>query len=350
MENPFIVENKNIEQKLSAKEYLMKELMEDISIFSELAQKAIRKLVGGDNNLMDDEATALKNERDEWWMEKYGFPYKQKQARNEVLMRKYAPPEEKAKAIELQRSLLEALKNDDQEKVKELQDVYFREYPDQLEGVTILFEMLPFLRLSAKVSKESKDYSTEKENFEYLTQYQFLLTDFILFNSKDKEFMKNFWDIWATIAKNDGVLREFNILRRGILSQVSVFKIFEALGFTPKLSHPKEDAFEAIDMWSGSGEAVQIKGTPNDDAAVLIETDEISFPGVDINDGGELKHLNSYMQNQAQKFRAKLSRYNKFTKQDVKGYFVVIPYSKFDHVTGEPDREFVNRVREELTI
>ena len=51
---------------------------------------------------------------------------------------------------------------------------------------------------------------------------------------------------------------------------ISVFKIFEALGFSPKLSHPKEDAFEAIDMWSGAGDAVQIKGTRDDNAAVLI--------------------------------------------------------------------------------
>jgi len=347
MESPFIVEDRKYEQVLTSKQYLMQEILEDISMFSETARKAIRKLENK-QNLDDLEGRVLSEERAVWWQEKYGFPYTQSAARNEVLMRKHAPPEQKVKAWKLQEAFLESIANDDEEKIEELKEIYFKQYPDQLEGVSILFEMLPFLRLSAKVSEESNDYGTEKENFEYLTQYQFLLTDFIIFNSKDKEFMKNFWRVWARIAENDGVLRQFNILKRGILSQVSVFKIFEALGFSPKLSHPKEDAFEAIDMWSGSGEAVQIKGTRDDDAAVLIETDEIGFPGVDIKDGKELKHLNSYMQVQAQNFRAKLNRYNKFTQKDVKGFFIVIPHSKFDHITGEPDPEFVERVRAEL--
>ena len=72
------------------------------------------------------------------------------------------------------------------------------------------------------------------------------------------------------------------------------------------------------------------------------------FPGVEVNDEGELKHLNSYMQSQAQKFRAKLDRYNRYTKKDVKGYFIVIPHSKFDHITGEPDKDFVEKVRAEF--
>ena len=158
-------------------------------------------------------------------MEKYGFPYNQKQARNEVLMRKYAPPEEKIKAWKLQNDFLQAMADKDQQRISELKEVYYREYPDQLEGVSVLFEMLPFLGLSVRVGKENKTFGTEKDNFEYLTQYQFLLTDFIIYNSKDKLFMKNFWDLWAKIAKDADMLREFNILKRGILSQVSVFKI-----------------------------------------------------------------------------------------------------------------------------
>ena len=349
MENPFIVEDEKLEKKMSAREYLMQEMLDDISIFSDVARKAIKRLARGNDNLKDEEATVLKNERDEWWMDKYGFPYNQKQARIEVLMRKYAPPAEKAKAIELQRSLIDALKNDDKDRIKELQEEYLREYPDQLEGVIILFELSNFNSLNKKVSEDRKEYKTQKSDFEELTQYQFLLTDFILYNSKDKEFMQNFWKLWAKISEDQDLLREFFLIKRGIMSQVAVHKLFGELGYSPKLAHPKEDAFDAIDMWTDTGDVVQIKGT-NEDQPVVIESEEIAFPAVTIEDKGNLKYLNSYMMQQAQRFQAKLSRFNKKTKQSAKGYFVVIPYSKFDPITGEPDKEFVERVREEMGL
>lgn len=348
MENPFIVEVKEVEQKLTPRQYLMQEMLEDISLFSAGAQKAIKELAKGNDNLDDELATALKDERDVWWMEKYGFPYKQKQARIEVLMRKYAPPAEKAKAMELQRSLLEALKNDDQEKVKELQEMYFREYPDQLEGVTVLFELANFNKLNKKVSEDRKEYKTQKSDFEELTQYQFLLTDFILYNSEDKEFMQNFWKVWAKISEDQNLLREFNLLKRGILSQVAVHKLFDKLGYSPRLAHPREDAFDAIDIWTEAGDVVQIKGTDKNQP-VILESEEIAFPAVEVKDKGTLKYLNSFMMQHAQRFRTKLQRFNEKTHQAAKGYFVVIPYTKFDHITGEPDREFVERVRVEFT-
>ena len=56
MENPFIVDG-NLEKRLTARDYLMQELLEDISIFSDSAQEAIKKLSRGEDNLNDNEAT-----------------------------------------------------------------------------------------------------------------------------------------------------------------------------------------------------------------------------------------------------------------------------------------------------
>jgi len=338
MENPFIVEmpTQPVEsEKKRLKRYLVQELEEDISIFSEKARGLIEKILAGEK-LTRAENDVFIPERNTWWLDKYGFPFDQVQARDEILKRKYAPQKELTKAQDLQKSLLDAMQAHDQQRIKELEEVYLREYPDQLEGVTILFEMANFLNLSVQVASDKEEFKAKKDDFEYLTQYQFLLTDFIVYNGKDKAFMEKFWKVWAKIAQDQNLLNEFNKLKRGIMSQVAVHRLFAELGFAPKLSHPREDAFDAIDIWTERGEVVQIKGT--------------RVPATQIEHKSTLKYLNSYMFQEAQRFRAKLKRYNQRTGKDAKGYFVVIPYSKFDPITGEPDEDFVRQVKKELAI
>ena len=150
---------------------------------------------------------------------------------------------------------MEALKAQDEHKISELKARYKTEYPNQIEGIEVLFGLPEFLRTQADINKQKQEKSHHlsqpevKQQFKNLTEYQFLMTHFILQNSNDKAFLSDFWNILEKIGGQMGNLRDVHTQRNGVLTQVAVYKILEQLGERPRLSHPDEDAFEAIDLW-----------------------------------------------------------------------------------------------------
>jgi hypothetical protein len=319
------------------KEHEMEEMRSDISAFSPAARAIVEKYL--DNRpLAPEEAKIFRDEREKWWSDKYGFSYNfsAKSVRSEVLRKKYAPPEELARANELQERMFAAIAQNspDAEKLKQ---EYLECYPDQLEGIEIIFGIRPFLELSRKMDTEEIPYAERIKILEEITEYQFLLTHFVQSNGQDKKFLALFWNTLEKIASQSELSRQLNIIRRGIITQVATFRMLEAAGTHPRLSHPSEDAFKSVDLWSDRGYAVQIKGTPEMEPRIM-ETDEIGFPGAETQSG----HYNSHLFAQAQRFKMKVARDGK------KGYFIVTPYSKVDFVTGEPDKELIDFAKRKL--
>jgi hypothetical protein len=130
------------------------------------------------------------------------------------------------------------------------------------------------------------------------------------------------------------------MFQRGVVTQVATHRIFKELGFNPKISHPDEDAFKKIDMWSDKKHAVQIKGSAHE-AFGIYETDEIGPAPVEISEDGKTRKL---FDGQLRSFRTKLKSFG----SDVKGYFIVIPSNMLDFSTGEPSRELVELVRHKI--
>lgn len=339
---------------ISASAYIGAEIVEDISLFSTNERIIIEKWARGEK-LSPKEQSSLALARNNWFLNKYGVPYEIKIARNEIISRKYAPPEKLARATMLQKKMLGAIAKADTETLDQLKTEYGTEYPDQLEGVEAIFSLPQYFKEQETVNGVKKSgYSEEiRPLFQSLTEYRFLLADFVLHNGGDKLFLGRFWKVMEEIAKKNNKLGEFHKLQRSTTSQVAVNKIFDKLGFKPRLSHPSEDAFKAIDMWSDSDTAIQVKGQPGN-KVILMETDDVAFPGAEFKkeeqDGGEKTyHVNSYMSKMAQQFRSKLSKYGKLTNKQLKGLFIVIPYGKIDFITGEPSAELVQSVKERLS-
>ncbi len=130
------------------------------------------------------------------------------------------------------------------------------------------------------------------------------------------------------------------MFQRGVVTQVATHRIFKELGFNPKISHPDEDAFKKIDMWSDDTHAVQIKGSAHE-AFGIYETDEVGPAPVEISEDGKTRKL---FDSQLRSFRTKLKSFG----SDVKGYFIVIPSDKLDFATGEPSRELIELVRKKI--
>ena len=334
-------------------EYERAEIEADITAFAEKEQPVIMKYIRGES-LAPDEAETMRTARARWFEEKYGVPYHNKAMRQEVLLRKYAPSEELARAHDLEKKMFEALGgNASPETIDELKKEYLARYPDQLEGIEILFGIRPFLELSKKFNDNPyapREYSKKEllKIYQDFTETNFLLTHFVETNNGDKQFLSLFWTALENIARAAGLSKNMNMTRKGIVTQVATMRIFEALGLHPKLSHPRDDAFSKIDLWSDDLHAVQIKGT-SEDKLEIIEADTLCFPGAEFEQDGKTKQVSSSSLGEAQKFGIKLDEYRKFTGQhDLKGFFIVIPRAKIDFSTGEPDKDLVTAVKEKL--
>ncbi len=342
----FVVESLKLK---SPREYEKAEIQSDISAFPEETRPIVEKSLQGEI-LSYEEQKKLDGALNEWWHTKYGFSYNDIVSRKNVLRRKYASSEELAKANELQERLFHALERQDQKGIARIKKVYEEEYPDQLEGVVALFELTPFFEIQKEIEGRSRKTREERTNmFKDLTQYQFLLTHFIAGNGRNKEFLSTFWQAAEKAAEKTKNLKNLHILRKGVLSQVAIFKTLEALGAKPKLSHPKEDAFYAIDLWTDEKSAVQIKGVRDGEPSV-IETDKIGFPGAEIERENVIHHFDSHLSEKLQKFKAKLSRYQSVIKKKIRGYFITVPHAEFDFITGQPSEEFIDFVGKKLNL
>lgn len=337
------------EERVNSSRLWMRELREDISVIPERDRPLIQdrldriKLVGKQQS----RAEAAINE---WWRNKYGFPFHMIAAREETLVRKYAPAPELKQRLEFQERIFSALAEGNETTIAETKKEYEEKYPDQLEGVTVVIELGSFFENQKYLEScgVSSAWSTRcKKMVEETTQYRFLLSHFIKENSGDKEFLRLFWDAVDRLAQKMNALKEFHALRRATLSQNAVFKTLENIGYKPQIAHPREDAFDAVDLWTKEG-AVQIKGSPKKNDLIFEETDIIGFPAVEAEVDGETRHFDTHWEQPIKKFSVKLKAYNDRYGKNMKGYFIVVPHQKFDAITGEPDAVFVQFIKSKL--
>ncbi len=357
----FIVSPTDIERSekhsMPPTELIVNEIKTDYPhYFSVRGQEITEKMLAG-NELSGEESSVFDREVANWWQDKYGFPFERKSERNEVIARKYMVPDELVRRRSLQVELFAAIRNNDHSQLQELRDRYVSEYPEQLEGVEVLIGFPEYINLQEKVkflaarSNNPDEIRLRKEAFQSLTEFNFLLSHFVEQNSDDKEFLEQFWGILEEMGATSGNLRQAQMTRRGVLSQVAALKIFEKLGQHPTLSHPSQDAFDAIDMWTDGDKAIQIKTGQHLDDELLVDTDEIAFPGVQTKGTGDsIRMINTDLMTDISRFQTKSSAYGKRIGKNVSGYYAVIPKQSYDHVTGIPSENIIRRFANKLGI
>lgn len=258
--------------------------------------------------------------------------------------------EDQSDRRKLQREMFAVCDENNPEKIKAVKQKFETEYPDQLEGVNALFGFVDCLNNMYKLESQRIPHQERLKIIEELTQYHFLLSHFIKENTNDREFLQLFWDALYKIA-SPGFTTEFNIYRAGVLTNVATYKIFERLGDHPKMSNPKDDAFNSIDMWVGE-DVVQIKGDSRADKVEVIEVKNgelVSVPGVIVDKNNQSKYYSPEMLNKIQRFKVKFDEYKKaIGKPEMKAYFLVIPYHLVDKVTGEPSDALIAEVKSKI--
>lgn len=245
------------------------------------------------------------------------------------------------------------LENEDLKKLKTLKESCIAKYPRQVEAIEALFGLAEYLKNEKTIEKNREYKISEKAVFQDQTEYVFLLSHLTIRYGDQYEYLNRLWllmhDVSQKMGKNDLV----KSLKRGVVAQVGTFKVFDKLGLNPELSHPRQDAYDKIDMWVGGGGPVQVKRRSGEEP-VIIETDEIAFPATKVVAGesaGKAKdcYINGKTLYEISKFRAKVKEYEKMTRSDARGYFIMIPYKKINSVTGEPTPDLVEAVREKFS-
>jgi hypothetical protein len=215
-------------------------------------------------------------------------------------------------------------------------------YPGQVEAIEALFGIGNFFD-NEKALDEEGWTEAGKQLVQEITAYRFLLTDLIIKNTHNEGFVENFWQTMSGVAKQSGEERPFESLRDSTLSQAAVFRALEILGFKPKLSHPRADAFGASDLVLGD-DVVQVVGLGEEQGMLA---DYIAFPGVEaVEKDGETTYVSDFITAKAQKFARKASSYDKNIKR---GLMVGVSINQIKE-TGEPDEEFIQFLANKLGV
>jgi hypothetical protein len=310
-------------------------------------QKLIEKQIQNPDALTISEKKKLKEDQTKW------------EQRNKVLDTSGQANDIKADHA-LRNSLYEAYDGQgevkDTESFSRLKQEYRSRYSgDQQEGMQAMFEWVPFLKLSAGIKKtENLNGEQRKQLFVELTQYQYLLTHFIKNNIENREFIKNFWAVLERLAENTNFSSRFEIIKKGILTQVATYKIFEYLHKHPHLSHPEQDAFEAIDLLTETGDAIQIKSTQTEKPEFIEIDTQVAVGGVEVEDKRKktVANISSHYQYKVQlageKMESYINRMNQGGARRVKAFMLVVPMNMVDQITGKPNTELVKFVENNL--
>jgi hypothetical protein len=210
------------------------------------------------------------------------------------------------------------------------------------EAAEVIASFPAFLETQRKLKMEEIENDEERlAAYRDVTEYQFLITHYVASHEGDPPALQEMWKALRSIAGKKEDPRNFSPFQRGVVTQVATHKIFKKLGFAPHLSHPEEDAFKKIDLWSDENHAVQVKGTAEEQFDIF-ETDKIGPAPVEVSgkDGKTRKLFDSALRT----FRTKLKSFG----TDVTGYFIVIPSKMINFETGEPSDELVELVHQKI--
>lgn len=336
--------------KMLVQKYIYDELRQDLDVFTDHERKTVLDSIDETNESKkgQSEFDLLINR---WWFNKYGFPYENKTFRSEVIMHKYAEPEMLVEQRKLQEKLLETVRGGDVELLYQVKTEYEKCYPDQLEGVTSIFELPNVLKMQEELEKDKIPHKKKMRLIEGLTQFQFLLTHFIDNNEENKDFLKLFWETFEQVGREANQLSVAQRMRQSAITQAAALKTVRAVSGKATLSHPREDAFSAIDMWVGKETAVQVKGTSQKKGDVVITPiDTISFPAVqeDLVTHGYTRYWSTTTAKKLGEFRLKVDKYGEMLGKKINGYAIIIPNHKIDFITGVPQEDVLRTTRDAI--
>jgi len=243
------------------------------------------------------------------------------------------------------------------QEIQELHQEYLEKYLQEQEAVEAFFNALPALSAQKQLKGPRLKGEKRREKIKELTEYQFLLTHFLINNNEKEEKTKEFWFLLENMASASKKTIELKTMKQGILGQVAIFLALKQLGFNPHLAHPDLDMFEQIDLQVPESKSrkeidVQVKSSRQTSYLQFFPSQKIYSSSVEISQSEEKKVdlTSQYFAEKSKAFNINLEDYQKENNITTEGFLVVVPTSEMDPFTGCPSDKLVDFLKEKLEI
>lgn len=240
------------------------------------------------------------------------------------------------------------------EKMEDFRAQCEQDFPDRMEEISAIFDLPQFL-LDQSALESSQFDSPEKKGayIQKLTEYQYLITDFIARNQDKREYLQEFWGYFGKIAYAYGIKPyQVESLRTGILGQVATKNLFESSGIATRQATPHEDAFYKLDFWMEDADdkkAIQIKTSQKVEKLEIVgEQDKIVLPAFVWPEDNEDRIFFTNLVKQMKSFRIKTAQYGEATGQQVKAYMIILPRHEIDGITGLPSASLIGDFKSKI--
>lgn len=245
----------------------------------------------------------------------------------------------------------------DLQKIGQLRQDYVSFYPDKEKLIGALAEMIELLveqkeRNNLVELKRRGNHTDPLPLPLSLAGHQGRLTEFFI-NNPDEEVAADLWGALDKVSERHGpdAVRIGTAIRRGILTQVAMYNIFEKLGLNPKLTTPERDTLDQADFELGdTHHIVQVKsdqGIKQPITVRITKTQELAHPHITIAQG---LHFSSLKDAGLTRLIESVNSYQqRHGGEAVTAYYIDLPYSQLNHNNGLPEVGLIKSMAEQLT-
>jgi hypothetical protein len=213
-------------------------------------------------------------------------------------------------------------------------------------------EKLKIIRDSKDIDRKLAQVRNEKRDiFVSLTSWNFLVTNHIINNSGNREYLGQFWNALGEVDAMTGG-DDFKRKQKGLVGQAGLYHIMRDAGSCADLATPREDAFKKTDLKlrvpGHKNVLIQTKHTVLERDVIFESTDDLSYPGVESRDGGQRRHFSEKHIKEMSHLAMSCRKESEETGEKVSGYYVVLPEGSLDGITAEPKPEVVELFKKKL--
>ena len=237
---------------------------------------------------------------------------------------------------------------------------YLDTFTESHEMVELVFGFVDFLENNRTIAEMRKRGETVPgEHFREAAGYEGRFTDYLLSES-DPNQLKLFWAGLQRIAQARSELATFVGFRSGVLTQAATHHLLESLGIRSRSATDVEDSAFAVDLWAEGDPdenrlpaAIQIKSGAKSRELQIITAEDVGIPSVllggkDAKGDPKITALNTPKFDMIHRSFVRAQDLAKKMGQTFESFYIEIPLELVDPITGRPDSNLVDQMREAL--
>lgn len=245
---------------------------------------------------------------------------------------------------ELQREFFQALASGYPAAIETCKQRFIAEFPDQLLGVSILFDLPSTLK--ALPDYTLRDDTKAHEALIAKSQLAETIRSFILHNASNERFLATFWSFVSAIGQETNTVAKTEGLHKSIQTEIAAYHALEQAGTRPTFAPPRWDVLGGTDILIREGtEYVQVKGGVRGrpflvSSRSLATTSAIAqvIHNLGLDENGRTKE---FWEKEFRDFEYGVKWRDKEYGGPRKTYLTAIPYDFTNELNGDPTPDLV---------